>query len=133
MSSSILSSLSVPYPVLTDHIMEHGKDSCSVPSFPFPKSLFRAISQNLTTFPVPSTKPMVRVLPSSVRISDNIIFYTFLRMPAPKSSYYTVPVITNVLTPGFVDHTPVTGSCVYVAAGTVICPATVENIPVVSS
>ncbi len=46
---------------------------------------------------------------------------------------YTVPVTISSLTPGVTVHAPVTGSCVYVAAGTVICPAVVANRPVVPS
>ena len=46
---------------------------------------------------------------------------------------YTVPVTISSLTPGVTAHAPVTGSWVYVAAGTVICPAVVANRPVVPS
>ena len=46
---------------------------------------------------------------------------------------YTVPVTISSLTPGVTAHAPVTGSWVYVAAGTVICPAVVANSPVVPS
>ncbi len=44
-----------------------------------------------------------------------------------------VPVTVRVLVPGVTIQLPVVGSCVNVAAGTVICPGTVENRPVVSS
>ena len=44
-----------------------------------------------------------------------------------------VPVTVRVLVPGVTIQLPVVGSCVNVAAGTVICPGTVENSPVVSS
>lgn len=44
-----------------------------------------------------------------------------------------VPVITNVLTPGVTLHAPVSSSRANVAAGTVICPGTVEKSPTSSS
>ena len=57
--------------------------------------------------------------------------------PAPfllsLAASYTVPVTISSLTPGVTAHAPVTGSWVYVAAGTVICPAVVANRPVVPS
>ena len=43
-----------------------------------------------------------------------------------------VPVTVTVAVPGVVVMTPVAVSCVNVAAGTVICPATVANSPVAS-
>ena len=46
---------------------------------------------------------------------------------------YSVPVTVSVLAPGVVVQTPVVGSCVYVAAGTVTFPATVANWPVAAS
>ena len=49
------------------------------------------------------------------------------------SLFYIVPVTVIITSPGFVTHTPVTGFCVNVAAGTVISPGTVANSPVVSS
>lgn len=44
---------------------------------------------------------------------------------------YTVPVITTSAVPGVVAHVPFS-FCVYCAAGTVICPGSVANTPVVS-
>ena len=43
-----------------------------------------------------------------------------------------VPVTVTVAVPGVVVMTPVAVFCVNVAAGTVICPATVANSPVAS-
>ena len=43
-----------------------------------------------------------------------------------------VAVRTSSPTPGTTDHAPVSGFCVNVAAGTVTCPGTVANAPVVS-
>ena len=48
------------------------------------------------------------------------------------SAYQTVPVTVSTVTPGFTITAPVAASRVYVAAGTVICPATVAKSPVAS-
>ncbi len=45
----------------------------------------------------------------------------------------TVPVTVSVLIPGVTTTAPVAASRVSVAAGTVICPATVANVPVAVS
>ena len=46
---------------------------------------------------------------------------------------YIVPVTTTVETPGVTVQAPVVGSCVIVAAGTVIAPGAVAKEPVASS
>ena len=46
--------------------------------------------------------------------------------------FQIVPVTTSVAIPGVTEYSPVTGFCVYVAAGTRIWPGTVVNRPVVS-
>lgn len=65
-----------------------------------------------------------------VTISVRTVHYLTLFI---SSGVYTVPEITSVLTPGLIPQAPVVVSCVYVAAGTVILPATLANMPVISS
>lgn len=64
--------------------------------------------------------------------SPSTIFELYMQNDAPHASAQIVPVISSVTLPGTVVHTPVVGSCVTVAAGTVIVPAVVRNTPVVS-
>ena len=47
--------------------------------------------------------------------------------PGQAHASYMVPVTVTVAVPGVVVMTPVAASCVNVAAGTVICPATVAD------
>ena len=44
--------------------------------------------------------------------------------------FYTVPLTVTTAVPGVTVHSPFSQFCVYSAAGTVILPALVVNIPV---